>query len=524
MRKLRVGVLDIIEIPTRAFWPRVMNANLAGIMPQVVSAWCERAGHRVFYSCFTGFGDPIRELPDDLDLLFIGAYTAAAQFAYALSYLFRRRGVVTVLGGPHARCYPEDAARFFDYVVGFTDRAVIEEILHECAPQGPVGRHLSAAGQPRELVPLAERWKFVEAAIVKAPTVKFVGMLGSMGCPYACSFCIDSTVQYRPLSFVQLSEDLRFLHRSMPRAVVAWHDPSFGVRFDEFLDAVEDGVPPGRMRQVAECPLSLLTEPHVARLERNGFRALLPGVESWFAAGDKLRTRQTGLDKVREVADQARMIARHIPYVRANFLFGLDADQGSEPFELTKRFLDLAPEVFAAYSLLTAYGRAVPLNLDYQRAGRVLPFPFQFLDSHQAMNVRPKHYAWPEFYDRVVDLSRYAFSSRSVARRFVRGRDPARWIKLAEVLSWSRQTRYHARIRRLLDTDAALRRFMDGESDQLPEFYRARLKRQLGPLYGALPAGALTHDHLAYLHGTNERAGFPEAVCGPGGVRQPPAP
>jgi hypothetical protein len=506
MRQLHVGILDIVQMPTRALWSRLMNANLAGIMPQVLGTWCERAGHRVHYSCFTGFGDPLAELPETLDVLFVGAYTNAAPFAYALSSLFRRRGVVTVLGGPHARSFPEDAARFFDYVLGFTDPVIVDDVLRECAPHRPIGLHLSAAGQPRELAPLAERWKFVEAALRKAPAIKIVGMLGSVGCPYGCSFCIDSTTAYHPFSFTQLSDDLRFLLRKMPRPIAGWHDPTFGVRFDQCMDAIEEAVPPGRMRHIAETSLSLLSEARVARLGRNGFRALLPGIESWFDAGDKSKTRLTGVEKVRLASDQMRMILRHIPYARANFLFGLDADRGPEPFELTKRFLDLTPGAFAAYSLLTAYGRAAPMNLEYQRAGRVLPFPFLFLDSHQAMNVRPKHYAWPEFYDHVVDLSRYAFSRRAVARRFAMTRDSARWIKLAEAVSWSSRTRYHAGIRRLLDTDASVRRFMDGETDTLPEFYRARMTRRLGPLHSMLPEGALTHDHLAYLHGAGERA------------------
>jgi hypothetical protein len=504
MRQLRVGILDVVAMPSRGLWPRMMNANLASIMPQVLGAWCERAGHHVHYSCFTGIGDPLAELPADLDVLFIGAYTNAAQFAYAVSSLFRRRGVVTVLGGPHARCYPEDAARFFDYVLGFTDPAVLDEVLRECAPHRPMGRHLSAAGQPRELAPLAERWKFVAAAIRKAPTFKGVGMIGSLGCPYTCSFCIDSTVAYQPLSFSQLSEDLRFLLGKLPRPLVGWHDPNFGVRSDEFMDAIEEAVPPGRMRHVAECSLSLLSEPHLARLQRNGFLGLLPGIESWFDVGHKSTTRLTGMDKVRQVSDRVNTALRYIPYVRTNFLFGLDADRGPEPFELTKRFLDLSPGVFAAYSLLTAFGRASPLNLEHQRAGRVLPVPFPFLDGHQAMNVRPKHYDWPAFYDHVVGLSRHAFSRRAVARRFVATRGAVRWIKLAEAVSWSGRTRYHAGIRALLDTDPSVRRFMDGETDILPEVYRARMRQKLGPLYALLPEGAHTHDHLAYLRGAAE--------------------
>ena len=521
MRRLRIGILDIVEIPTSGVWPRVMNANLASIMPQVLAVWCERAGHLVHYSCFTGFGDPLAELPADLDLLFIGAFTQAAQFAYAVSNLFRRRGVVTVLGGPHARCYPEDAARFFDYVLGFTDRTVVEIVLGECEPHRPLGRQLSAAAQPAELVPLAERWRFVSAALRKAPAVKIVPMIGSLGCPYTCSFCIDSTVDYRPLGFEQLGEDLRFLLGRMKRPIVGWHDPNFGVRFDEYLDTIEASVPPGRMRHIAESSLSLLSEPHVARLKRNGFQALLPGVESWFAMGNKSKTRQTGLDKVRQVADQVNMVLRYIPYVRTNFVFGLDVDHGPEPFELTKRFLDLSPGVFAAYSLLTAYGRAAPLNLEYERDGRVLPFPFHFLDSNQAMNVRPRNYAWPEFYDHIVDLARYSYSWRAVGRRFVATSGALRWIKALEAVSWSGRTRYHAGIRRLLDTDREARRFVDGETDVLPEYYRARIRRQLGPMYDLLPEGALTHDHLAYSKAEASRAAV---QIEPGARRRPARP
>ena len=127
-----------------------MNANLASIMPQALAVWCEEAGHEVRYVCYTGAEDLLSEIPADVDLLFIGAFTEAAQLAYALSNLFRQRGAITVLGGPHARCYPEDAQRYFDYVLGFTDRQVLDEVLEECAPlpaDGP-GRWPPPASRP----------------------------------------------------------------------------------------------------------------------------------------------------------------------------------------------------------------------------------------------------------------------------------------------------------------------------------------------------------------------------------------
>jgi hypothetical protein len=109
---------------------------------------------------------------------------------------------------------------------------------------------------------------------------------------------------------------------------------------------------------------------------------------------------------------------KYIPYVQTNFVLGLDADEGAEPFELTKRFLDLTPGTFPGYSLLTAFGRAALLNLDYQRSNRVLPFPFHFLNNNQAMNVRPRDYSWHHFYDHIIDLTEYSFSWRALSRRF----------------------------------------------------------------------------------------------------------
>ncbi|HET7598802.1 MAG TPA: hypothetical protein VFK09_00835, partial [Gemmatimonadales bacterium] len=158
MRRLRVGILDLVtKSPNPSLYGRVMNANLASIMPQVIGVWCEQAGHEVHFVCYTGIEDLLEELPRDLDLLFIGAFTQSAQLAYALSNLFRRRGVVTAIGGPHARCYPEDSARYFDYVLGFTDRGVVEELLLDCAPSRPLGRRIGAERQPIELPGVRER-------------------------------------------------------------------------------------------------------------------------------------------------------------------------------------------------------------------------------------------------------------------------------------------------------------------------------------------------------------------------------
>lgn len=503
-RRLSVTILDLVsQGPSRKLYNRVMAPNLASIMPEVVAVWCQQLGHDVRFVCYTGREDMQQVLADDADMLFIGAFTRAAQTAYAISNLYRRKGAVTVLGGPHARCYPEDAARYFDYVLGFTDKTILADVLQDCAAYRPQGRILSAKRQPAALPSVQERWPFIAPTIAKAPTFKAVPMIGSMGCPYSCSFCIDSTVKYQPLPFEQIREDLRFLLGKMKRPLIAWHDPNFGVRFNDYMTAIEEAVPPGSVDFVAESSLSLLSEPNLRRLRKNGCKGMLPGIESWYDMGNKSKTgRKVGRDKMIQTSDHVNMILEYIPYVQANFVLGLDCDEGPEPFELTKQFLERSPGAFPGFSLFTAFGKAAPLNLELQRADRVLPFPFHFLDNNQAMNVRPKHYDWPEFYDLLIDLTEDAFSTRRIYRRLRANRTLIpKWLNVVRAVSSERfgRVRRHVIVRRLLDTDSSVRRFLEGETVVVPRFYETRVKNDLGWLWDFLPPGALSHDHRAYL-------------------------
>jgi hypothetical protein len=507
MRKLRIGVVDLVTNgPERALFARVMNANLVSIMPQVVAVWCEQQGHDVTFVCYTGFEDLARELPVDVDLIFIGAFTESAQLAYSLSNLFRSRGAVTVLGGPHARCYPQDAQKYFDYVLGFTNQSVIRDVLSDCAPHRPMGVCVAARKQPEDLPGLRERWKFIEPTLRKAPIIKMVPMIGSLGCPYTCSFCIDSEVPYQPLDFELLKSDLRFLLTRQKRPLVGWHDPNFGVRFNDYMDAIEDAVPADSIDFIAESSLSLLAEPHVKRMKAVGFKGILPGIESWFSLGNKSSTGSSqGMEKVRQVSEQVNMIMEYIPYMQTNFVLGLDCDEGPEPFELTKRFVDRAPGAFPGYSLLTAFGQAAPLNLEYQEQGRVLPHPFHLLNNHLAMNVTPKNYSWTDFYDRVVGLTSYTFSWKAVANRYRanKGFLPS-WMNVIRAISseGSGRTQYYREIRRRLDTDPEIQRYFRGDTTDIPQFYMDRLRKTLGPFYQYLPEGALHHDPNAYLNAT----------------------
>ena len=504
MPKLKIGIIDLVsKAPTDALYARIMNANLASIMPQVVAIWCQQEGHEVTLTCFTGREQLERELPDDVDLVFICAFTQAALLAYSLSNYYQSKGGVTVLGGPHARCYPDDAVRYFDFVTGFTDRTVVSNILDDCTPQRPVGRFISAVSQPLSLPGVKERWQFIEPNIKKAPFLKMIPMIGSMGCPYGCSFCIDSEVPYQPLDFDLMKEDLRFIRRKIKNPVVGWHDPNFGIRFKEYMDTIAEAVPPGSVRFIAESSLAILSEPNLKRMQENGFVGMLPGIESWYEMGNKSKaSRVVGLKKVKKVSAHTNMILRYIPYLQTNFVLGLDSDAGEEPFELTKRFVDASPGAFPGYSILTAFGEAAPLNLQYQREDRVLPFPFHFLNNHLAMNVKPKNYEWVDFYDKVIDLTAYTFSNRAIYRRFANASHfTVKWMNVMRAISSEGygRLRFFRKVRKQLVEDQAFRDYFEGETTVLPDFYTGIIRKDLGKWWKWLPEGAIYHDQNAYL-------------------------
>ncbi|MFQ5696560.1 MAG: hypothetical protein ACE5HB_11265 [Terriglobia bacterium] len=153
---MRVGIIELlVDTPAKgladALYAAYFRKQFVSITPQAVSVWCRQLGHDVFYVTYHGQNDPERLLPDDLDVVFVAAYTQASALAYALARLFRRRKTLTLIGGPHAKSFPADCLRFFDLVVKDCDKALIDDILRgHFDPPAVIssGRRLTARTRP----------------------------------------------------------------------------------------------------------------------------------------------------------------------------------------------------------------------------------------------------------------------------------------------------------------------------------------------------------------------------------------
>jgi hypothetical protein len=224
---------------------------------------------------------------------------------------------------------------------------------------------------------------------------------------------------------------------------------------------------------------------------------IMPGIESWFECGDKSKTGSAiGIEKVRKIADHVNMIQGFIPQVQTNFMFGLDSDSGSDPFELTKRFIDLAPAAYPSFALLSVYGQGVRNNINYEFEDRIIPFPFHLMRSVHTLNIIPKNYTWEAFYEHFIDLLNYSFSSRSMYRRFKANKMAApRWITLllSLTIGGSGKIRSLSAILKNLQREPEFRSFVKRETNKIPQFMIETVRKDLGPLWEWLPNKSLSY-------------------------------
>ena len=77
----------------------------------------------------------------------------------------------------------------------------------------------------------------------------------------------------------------------------------------------------------------------------------------------------------------------------------------------------------------------------------------------------------------------------------------------------SGRPRYYADVRQRLETDPQMRRYFEGETTDIPDFWLNHLQRTTGPLHAYLPPGALHHDQNAYLKSTAVPLGVPRSAA-----------
>jgi hypothetical protein len=494
---MRISIIDLLSdtlLGGRAgrLYGLYFRKQFMAITPQAVAAWCRALGHEVHYATYWGQTDPLRLIPDEVDVVFVGSYTQSSALAYALAMAVKRRGALTVIGGPHARSFPSDCARFFDIVVKDCDKTLVDDILRRRFDPPAI----VTSGRPlTEFPSVEERMPEIRAAAFhrgRPVLTSVVPMLSSIGCPYACGFCVDWNSQYVALPAERLHADLDYLSKHYPKMVIAFHDPNFAVRFDETMDVLAR-VPQGRRsRYIMESSLSILKGERMARLSETNCGYIAPGIESWVDYSNKSgAVGRRGHEKLEKIAAQLEQLSHYVPGIQANFLFGCDSDEGEEPVELTKEFIRRLPQVWPTINIPSPFG-GTPLYDELHRDGRILkamPFALYY---NPYLAITLKHYDTTTYYDHLIDMHEVLTSNAMLLRRLTTKAHPiVRFVHALRTLATRVELGDFRRIRAMLGADAQFRAFHEGRSEDLPSFYARLLDKRLGRYAQLLPPAAL---------------------------------
>jgi radical SAM superfamily enzyme YgiQ (UPF0313 family) len=484
---LKIGILELLSAGPNRNWANTIYSHLvtkqyASIMPQAISVWCRKLGHEVFYATYYGQQDPKTLIPNDLDIVFISAYTQASALAYALAKLYRKEKTLTVIGGPHAKQFSEDCLRYFDIVVGDCDETLIREILID-KPRNTVitsGRALANIPGVEERTPEIRSSTFVKG---KPFPFTSVPIITSLGCPNSCDFCIDWNNPYVMLPPEQLAADMSYIYKHFPRVMVGLHDPNFAVKFEKVMDVMEKVPNQKRIFYIMETSLSTLHGSRLERLKNMGNFYVVPGVESWTAYSNKvgIGTLAKPHEKLNKVIEQVNSIHPYVTGIQANFIFGLDVDRGDEPIELTKEFALRAPFVMPNFNIPVPFGNT-PLYEKYMDEDRLLTsMPFTFYNMPYLVLVL-KNYSTAAFYEKLIDMISYISSEKILLRRVQHSHSLfTAGYHLIKSLGNRQMIGRLQGILNLLNSDKQFRKFHAHETDILPEFYHRRYEDLLGP-------------------------------------------
>jgi hypothetical protein len=510
---LRIGILELMSAGAAGGWVHtgynyLVTKQYASIMPQAVSAWCRNLGHQVFYATYFGQRDPRTLLPKDLDVVFISTYTQASALAYAVAKLYRKDKTLTVIGGPHAKQFPEDCLRFFDIVVGDCDKTLIAEILKD-RPRGQIlnsGRALDDIPGVEERMPEIRASTFLNGRPFRFTSIP---LITSTGCPNSCDFCIDWNNPYTLLPLDRLEADMRYVFQHFPGVMIGLHDPNFAVKFEQVFNVLEKIPDRSRNRYVMECSLSVLHGSRLERLKKMGKFYIIPGVESWMAYSNKVGagSQTSPRAKLDIVVEQFNRVRPYVTGIQANFMFGLDVDAGEEPVQLTKEFASRAPFVMPNFNIPVPFGNT-PLYEKYRQENRLLtsmPFTFYYMPY---LVFRLKNYSAAVFYQKLIELYSYVSSGSMLLKRLKSA--PSAFPAGYNLTKTLGNRQMIARLRRILDllnTDPQFRAFHEHETDVLPEFYHRQYESFLGPYSGLMSR----EDRKPLLVGKKP----PEAIYGP---------
>jgi len=348
------------------------------------------------------------ELPNSFDMVAISTYSAQIFEAYELSERYRKKGIKTVIGGPHVTCLPEEAKEHCDSVVIGEGEPSWLELLNDC--------------EKDRLKPIYTSFD-KDFDLKDAPMPKFellnpekynrLTVQTSRGCPHHCEFCAASILiskKYKQKPASKVVQEIKAIKKIWKKPFIEFADDNTFINKKYWLNLLKE-LKDEDIRWFTETDISVAESDELLELIReSGCQQVLIGLESPSKSGlDGLELssnwKMKQLDKYRYAIDK---IQSHGITVNGCFILGLDGqDRGI--FDEVWKFVQESGLYEVQITVMTAFP-GTPLYERLINEGRILK------DNNWAMctlfdvNFQPKNMSVRELEKGFRDLAEKVYS------------------------------------------------------------------------------------------------------------------
>ena len=268
---------------------------------------------------------------DSPDVVIIQVYITNAYRAYKIAEIYRKKGVIVLLGGLHVTSLPDEAENHADVIFIGPAEESFPRFLNDLRNKKIEKRYFS---KTRTLIGVPKpRRNLINRNLYLVPN----SIVVSRGCPHSCNFCYKTSFFKGGRSFyTQLVDDTLKEIESLPgRHLYFLDDHLFGNK--QFAnDLFKEMAKMGRIFQGAATVKSILDDDLIEKAVEAGLRSLFIGFESInennFSNINKMHNHDQDYSRaINRLHDLGIMI-------NGSFVFGLDNDDHS----VFKRTVDWA--------------------------------------------------------------------------------------------------------------------------------------------------------------------------------------
>lgn len=291
------------------------------------------------------------------DIVAISGMTQHASRAYRIAAEFRKRGVYTVMGGPHATVMAKEVAEYVDTVVVGEAEGAWEQFLADF--QSGIPRRFYYNDSLDKIV-LAEspvpRYDLLgNDYFARGRGYKMLPVQTTRGCPRDCDFCSVPQVYgkvFRKKTVDQIVREVEAARAVAPNQLFLFADDNMFIH-RKFSRALLEALIPLKIRYMAQSDIGIGRDPEFLKLMyQSGCVMVLVGLES------------LSQDNLQDVDDfKSRMLVNYREYVKriqdsgmivlGAFIVGLDHDDSSVFDRIGEFVLDthLTPQMTIATPL-----------------------------------------------------------------------------------------------------------------------------------------------------------------------------